>query len=142
MAKMRDINQTAAKWARVTPGRAQEYFHGVQNPRNSWAAATANAEPAYKAGVEAAISKGTFKRGVLAAGDQKWMDNTLAKGPTRFAEGVAIAEPAYAVGFAPYAAVIESTQLPPRFARGDPRNMQRVAILGAALNKRRVGSGK
>jgi hypothetical protein len=139
MPKMKDISQIADKWARVTPGRVGEYQSGVQSPRTSWAGATAAADGAYKAGVQSAIEKGSFKRGVQQAGDAKWQSATLDKGPARFAEGVSMSSPAFMEGFAPYAAVIESTQLPPRYARGDPRNVDRVKVLAAALNKRRNG---
>lgn len=139
MPKMKDVSAIAEKWARVTPGRVGEYQSGVQNPRTSWSGATANAEGSYKSGVEQAITQGRFKRGVMAAGDGKWMQNTLDKGPQRFSEGVAIAQPTFMEAFAPYASVIESTSLPPRFPRGDARNIKRVEAIANALNKRRNG---
>lgn len=139
MPAIKDTAAIAAKWARVTPGRVAEYAAGVQSPRTSWAAATANADGAWKEGTAAAAAKGTFKRGVVAAGDTKWTTNTLAKGPARFSEGVAMSEPAFAEGFAKYATVIQNTQLPPRYARGDKRNMDRAAVMAAALNKARTG---
>ena len=39
----------------------------------------------------------------------------------------------------PYLETIAATQLPPRFAKGDPRNVQRVAAIAAALRKRKTG---
>lgn len=139
MAKNVDTSAAAAKWARVTAGRTSEYTQGVANPSVSWAAATQAAAGAYKAGVEQAIAANRFQSGVKAAGDATWQQNTMDKGPARFAEGVALAEPSYESGFAPYAAVIDAVNLPPRFPRGDARNMARVAAIAIALNKKRVG---
>lgn len=140
MAKMKSAAESAAKWARVTAGRTSEYTQGVASPRVSWAAATQAAAASYKAGVEAAIAGNRFANGVRLAGDQSWQQNTMEKGPARFAEGVALAQPAYEIGFQPYAQVIESTNLPPRFPRGDARNMKRVEAIAMALNKRRISS--
>lgn len=140
MPAIKDTSAIAAKWARVTPGRVSEYTAGVQAPRTPWAQATANADGAWKDGTAAAAAKGSFKRGVMAAGDSKWQTNTLNKGPSRFAEGVSMSEPAFAEGFAKYAAVIANTQLPPRGPRGDPRNMERAKVMAMALNKARTGN--
>ena len=139
MANIKDVSAIAAKWARVTPGRVAEYQSGVQSPRTSWAQATSGADNAWKEGTAQAAAKGSFKRGVMAAGDNKWQTNTLNKGPARFSEGVAMSEPAFAEGFAKYAAVIQNTQLPPRYPRGDKRNLDRVQVLATALNKARTG---
>lgn len=129
----------AAKWASVTPQRTQEYTDGVTNPRTPWAAATAGAADAYKAGVTEAITRGAFAKGVNAAGDATYKTNTLAKGPQRFAEGVQIGQNKYAARIAPYLQVIENTQLPPRYSKGDIRNIKRVEVLAVALRKAKTG---
>jgi len=139
MAQIKDTAAIAEKWARVTPGRTSEYQQGVQQPRTSWSTAAANAEERYKTGVTEAAAQGRFGRGVKAAGDSAWQSAALAKGPARFAEGVAIAQPDFAAGFGPYADTIRSTQLPPRFARGDPRNIKRVEVVAMALRKKKTG---
>jgi len=45
----------------------------------------------------------------------------------------------YEKGFAPYRDEIEKTALPPRYPRRDPRNIQRVATIAAALGKKKTG---
>lgn len=139
MPRPLSASAAAAKWATVTPQRTQEYTDGVKNPRTPWAKATTDAAPAFKAGVTDALARGAFEKGVAMAGDQKYLNNTLAKGPQRFAEGVQIGQDTYATKMAPVLKTIETTQLPPRFAKGDPRNIQRVAVLAAALRKGRTG---
>ncbi len=135
MAEIRSIDQIAAKWARVTPGRTEDYRVGVENPRRDWAGATGAAESAYEAGVQLAISKKRFGKGVKAAGTPKWQKGAIEKGTTRWGPGVTIAEPDYSAGFAPYRDAIAHAVLPPRYARRDPRNLDRVKAIVDALVK-------
>lgn len=139
MAKIKSTADIAAKWARVTPQRSEDYSLGVQNPRTPWAAASKAAEERYKTGVQEAAAQGRYGKGITAVGDQGWQAKTLLKGPSRFAEGVAISGPDYQAGFEPFAQVIAATVLPPRFARGDPRNLERVKAITTALRKRKTG---
>lgn len=131
--------QVAAKFARVTPQRSEDYIEGVNNPRRSWEAATKGAEDNYKAGVTKAANEGRFGRGVSAAGDAKWQANTVAKGQTRWGEGVSIAQGDYERAMGPVLATIERTTLPPRYPKGDPRNIKRVEAMATALHKLKTG---
>jgi len=137
MADIKPLGQIADKWSRVTPQRTQDYEQGVQAPRRDWAQSTAQAEDRYKEGVQKAITRSAFSKGVNAAGTSKWQEKTLAKGPNRFAEGVAASGSDYQEGFAPYHQVIQSTTLPPRFPTGDDRNIQRTIKLNKALRAKK-----
>jgi len=140
MPASKDPATIAAKWARVTPGRAGEYEQGIKNPRTSWSTATGRAASNYNQAVTAAIAAKSFEKGVTKAGDAAWQSGALSKGPARFAEGVSIAEPDYQAAVAPYIAVINSTALPERFPRGDPRNIKRVEAIATALRKKKMGT--
>jgi len=133
MAEIKSVSAIADKWARVTPGRTEDYKLGVQNPKRDWADETAAAEGNWKAGVDKAQAAGLFGKGVKKAGTDKWQKKALAKGPGRFAEGVYIAQPDYEKGFAPYRDAIERVDLGPRFPRRDPRNLDRVKRVVDAL---------
>lgn len=133
MAFIRSIDQIAKKWASVTPQRSEDYRFGVENPRKDWATSTAAAEQAYEAGVNQAIAKKKFGKGVKAVGTQKWQQAATTKGTQRWGSGVALAEGDYSRGFAPYRDAIERVTLPPRFARRDPRNLERVKAIVNAL---------
>lgn len=139
MAATKSGASTAEKWARVTPMRSEDYKMGVMQPRTPWAAAATGAATRYQEGVQAGITRGGYQKGIAAAGDQKWQRKSAEKGPQRFAEGVALSTGDYQAGVQPYLDVIGSTQLPPRFAKGDPRNVERVRVLAAALRKRKTG---
>ena len=139
MAEIKSASAIAEKWARVTPGRAEDYKLGIQHPKRDWEEETAAAEGNWKAGVDAAQAKGLFGKGVKKAGTKKWQEKALKKGPGRFAEGVYIAKDDYEKGFAPYRDAIERCDLGPRFPRRDPRNLGRVKRIVDALIKEKVG---
>jgi len=138
MAEIKRLDAIREKWTRVTPGRVTDYTLGIKNPKRDWETEAVAAEDRYKAGVDAAAAKGMFGKGVKAAGSKKWEEMALKKGPGRFSEGVYIAGPAFEKGFAPMHAVIERTDLPPRFPKGDPRNYDRVRVIGMALHEEKV----
>lgn len=139
MAAVKQGAAVAAKWSRVSSQRTEDYQSGVASPRTPWAAATAAAEDRYKQGVQEAAGRGAFGKGVRAAGDARWSQKSQAKGPTRYAEGVQLSGPDYAAGVQPYLDTIAATQLPPRYPKGDPRNVERVRVLSQALRKRKTG---
>lgn len=140
MAEIKDVGRIAAKWARVAPQRTQDYSEGVQAPRRDWAAASGNAQETHTAAMQRAATNKSYSKGVRAAGTAKWAQRALAKGPNRYAEGVAIAEPDYRQGFGAFAETIARTTLPPRFPKGDPRNLERVKAIAAALHNKKMGA--
>ncbi len=140
MAAIRSIEKIAKKWATVTPGRSEDYRAGVESPRKDWETATAASEDSYNAGVTQAIAEKRFGKGVRAAGTERWQRGAIEKGTMRWGPGVAMAEAQYAAGFGPIRDAIERVTLPPRYARRDPRNLNRVkAIVDAVIeaSKRR-----
>ena len=134
MAFIRSIDQIGRKWADVTPGRTKEYESGVSNPRTPWMEATQNAETAYEEGVSNAITKKRFGKGVRDAGNQTWLEGAVKKGVARWGPGVRLAVDKYRDA-------IERTVLPPRYARRDPRNLERVRAIVDALVAAKEAAG-
>ncbi len=132
------VRAGAAKWVQRATGAARDYATGVQQPRVSWSQATAASESAYEAGVQDAIGRKAFSKGVTKAGDSTWLQGITTKGVQRYAPGVQAAQAKYEANFAPYRQVIEATNLPPRGRRGDPANLERVRVLDVALHNQRV----
>jgi len=133
MANVKPLDTIANKFATVTPGRAQQYAEGSQSPRRDWATATKAAEGNYDQGVTAAIGRKAFGKGVTRAGTAKQVQGAVTKGAVRFGPGVSAAGPAYAAGFGPYHQALQGVTLPPRRARRDPSNLQRVAVIAQTL---------
>lgn len=139
MANIKDSSAIAEKWARVTPQRTEDYEKGVKNPLKDWKASTLAAADAQAKGIQQAITEKRFEKGVSAAGTDKWQARAASKGVDRWGPGVQVARSDYEQGFAPYAQKIASTSLPPRFPKGDPRNLERVAAIAKALRSVKTG---
>jgi len=142
MPPVKSLNKISEKWARQAQSATPSYEDGVRNPRRDWGSATAEANDAYKKGIQQSIAQDRFLKGVKAAGTAKWQENTLAKGPGRWADGISKSTGAYETGFKPYRDVIERTQLPKRGAKGDPANINRVAVMAKALHDTKIGMNK
>jgi hypothetical protein len=115
-------------------------MEGIQSPRQDWAVATAAGEDNWKAGVQAAATAGRFSKGVRKAGSSVWAAGALGKGKDRYAPGVADAKEKYAAGVQPYLDAIGSITLPPRYPRGDSRNIARVTAITTALHNKKMSS--
>lgn len=126
------------RWAERAQVATGDFQAGVAQPRRDWAQATAAAAGAQAAGVQAAIQAKRFEKGVAKAGSAKWAAKTGGKGAQRYAQGVQDAVADYEQAVAPYQQVIASTTLPPRGAKGDPKNYERVRVMGEALRKAKV----
>lgn len=135
MARIKSLTDISKKFMEVTPARATQYAEGVEKMTVDWAQVTAAAEPNYEVGVQGAISKKMFSKGVKAAGTEKMKEGVRTKGSVRYGPGVAVAGPAYEKGYSPYHAAIAALTLPPRRARRDPANLQRVAAIATALGR-------
>lgn len=138
MPAIKSMANIVEKWMRVSAASEASYTEGIQNPRKDWAQEAAKAEANYKAAVVKAAGEGRFGIGVKAAGTSKWQENALAKGPARWSQGINLSADAYSTGFAPYRQVIESIKLPDRKPRGDPGNINRVAVMAAALHEAKI----
>jgi hypothetical protein len=133
MANIKPIGQSSSKWVSRAAVAGPDYLAGVSNPRIQWETATVAAEGNYKSAVVAAANSGKFGRGARRAGNAKWVMGATKKGPSRFAEGVAIAQPNWESGFRPYQTAIETLVLPARGPKGSPANLQRVAAVATTL---------
>jgi hypothetical protein len=140
MPAIRSISSVGSKWAARAGSAGQQYADGVKSPKRDWATNAGAAQANWEAGVQGAATRKSFSKGVSQAGTQKWQTKASSKGAQRFGPGVADAQPDYQKGFEPYANVISSTQLPPKFAKGDPRNVDRVRVMSQALRNAKVAS--
>ncbi|MQY78282.1 MAG: hypothetical protein GH151_03685 [Bacteroidetes bacterium] len=130
----------AEKWGRVTPERIIDYEEGVRNPLRDWETETKAAEPRYEDGVKAAIARKAFGKGVSRVGTAKQKSKTIEKGIPRWPEGVRGAEKDMAKGMENVVKTLEGITLPPRYATGDPRNIERVKVIQQALHKMKIGA--
>ena len=137
MAKVR--TGAGEKWARRAATATEDFITGVENPRTDWKQATMAAAKNQEAGVMESIKNKSFEKGVSNAGSEKWRNKTIEKGSQRYAAGVQDGQSDYDTAIAPYLSTIEATTLPPRFPKGDPRNLDRVKVITLALRKKKLG---
>lgn len=131
-----EVRNNPQKWATRSSAASGDYAAGARSPRRSWSASAAASEANYEAGVNEAIGRKAFGKGVQDAGDGKWQKGIEEKGRTRYQSGVAVAQGEYSAGFAPYEQVLRSTTLPPRGPKGS--NYGRVQAVGEALRSRKL----
>jgi len=140
---VRGIKQIGEKFARVVAQRGPDYQAGIENPRRDQATAAAAAEPLYEAGVTAGMAEKRFGKGVRKAGSAKWQRGAREKGVARWPAGVAAAQPDYEAGFEPFRSALERTELPPKRAKRDPANIQRVQkVVDTMIATAKAGGGR
>jgi len=139
--RVKAMSAITEKWQRVTAQRGADYQSGVENPRTDWKTAATAAEANYEQGVQAAIGKKRFGKGVAKAGTERWRNGAITKGVARWPTGVGVAGPDFEKGFGPYRNTLETTTLPPRRAKRDPANLTRVSAVVAAMIKTAEAAG-
>lgn len=137
--KVKDAATSARKFVTRAAAAATDYQTGVQAAGADWQAATSAAAENYNAGVQDAIGRGAFARGVAKTGGAKYATKAGTIGARRFPEGVREAGPDFEAGVTPYLQTIAAITLPPRRPKGDPANFARVQAIGEALRRRKLG---
>lgn len=135
---IKSVDVIAKKYASRGGTAGPDYSDGVNNTQTDWAQNTAQAADTYATGVQAAIGRGAFAKGVQAAGTDKWKRKAAGVGAQRFASGVQAAQPDYARGIAPFLDVLKSLSLPKRLPKGDPGNNARSLAVQQALRAKKV----
>jgi len=138
MPPVKDLKRSIEKWKRQSAAAVPEYEAGIKDPRTDWAQATIAAESNYESGVNAAIARKAFGKGVSRAGTDAWRIGALTKGKARWAQGIALSGNKYAEGFAPYRTVLEGLTLSPRGPKGSPENITRVSEVTEALHAEKL----
>ena len=135
---LRPLEQLADKFAKRAQAASPEYAAGVAAPKKDQAAEAIAAAPAYNQGVQEAIARDGFAKGVRKAGTAKWQERSKGIGAQRYPQGVAGAKADWMSGFAPYAGVLSAVSLPQKGARGAAGNLERVRAVADALHNKRV----
>lgn len=137
--QVKSADAAAKKWAARAGAAGGDYANGVQSTQKDWAGATSASAGAWATGVQTAAASGAFAKGVNAAGTNKWKAKASGVGAQRYPQGVAAAQPFYQSGIGPVLQTLSAITLPPRGPKGDPGNLQRVAVIDAALRKLKTG---
>jgi hypothetical protein len=127
----------AKKWTSRASAAGADYTAGIQNPRRPQAQTAAAAANSWAAGVQQAVTNGTYSKNVLASAD-KYLRNSVGKGSQRYPGGITAGSSDFQNGIGPYLDVLANLNLPPRAPKGDPSNIQRVAVIATALRAKKL----
>lgn len=134
---IKPIGKIVEKYKNRTAQAAGDYKEGIDFAPDQGAAAAA-AKDTWR---DAVTSAGVSDR--FAANAQKstakWKKNATTVGPRRYTEGTANATGEFQAGVSEALQVIQNTNLPPRFPKGDPRNLDRVRVINENLRKLKSG---
>lgn len=136
--RVRTAQQAAEAFSSGAAGGQKAYAEGVSAAGEAWKNGASEAADTYAQGVTQAIGDGRYKKGVERAGAARYVDKAKNVGAGRYVTGAQAAKGDYATGVAPFLAEIASTDLPARRPKGDPSNINRVAILAARLRAKKL----
>jgi len=123
--KVRNLQRAGIKLQETAAARSGDYVAGVLAD-TSWVTNTAAATQNYNAGVQLAVTKNLFSKGVTKAGQSGYQEGVARVGQSRYAQGVADSGETWAAAFAPYAAAIGAQNLPARGTKGSEANYSRM----------------
>lgn len=138
MPATKSLTETVEKWRSRSAAASADYATGINRSGVDWAGPTIAAAPAYASGVQDAIGRGAFEKGVAAATNARWKERASTLGAQRFAGGVSASTDRYSAGVGKFLEVIRGINLPPRGPRGSASNFQRVQLIGDALHQARI----
>jgi len=136
---MKSASQSAAKFVERAGAASGDYVEGARSTSKDQAAAAIAAAPNYAAGVQAAISRGAYAKGLQASGKAGWLKGVTEKGANRFAEGVASGASKYATNSGKYDTARGAANSLPRGPKGSEANFARAKTVGMALRAAKTG---
>lgn len=138
--KVKDPAASASKYTNNTANAVPAYKAGIQSPKQSQSAAAIAAAPVWQQAVSSQQAAAAFKSGLTKSGDAGWAAGALNKGADRYPVGTRLAAPKWQANVTPYLQTISSFNLPPKGIRGAAQNWQRSQALGLALHQQKVQS--
>lgn len=120
------VTEAARRLAESGTVAGRRYQDGVRGKGSDWQAGAAAGEDNFVAGIQRAISEGSFGKGVAEAGAQAYTEGVENKGVRNFPQGLASAGPKYMRKVQKFAGLWGSPLPTPRGAKRSGANLQRV----------------
>jgi len=137
--KMRPPETLGDRWKNRASAAAPDYQFGVSNPLNDWQANALAAKDAWRQGVTDAASRDAYGKGVAKTPTAFWQKRALELGVPRYPDGITKSVDVYLTNWKPYYDALTKIELPPRGARGDPKNLERVRVIVQTLRNVKTG---
>ncbi len=132
---MKTASQSAQKFVERASSASGDYVQGAETTTKDQAASAIAAASIYAQAVQAAITKGSFAKGLQKAGKQAWLNGVKTKGGERFASGVSASASKYAQNSAPFDSARSAASALPRGLKGSETNLARVKAVVTALRQ-------
>lgn len=130
---MKSASASAQKFVERASAASGDYVSGAEGTQKDQAALAVAAAPIYAQAVQAAITKGSYAKGLQKSGKGGWLAGVRAKGGERFAGGVSASAQKYAANSAPYDSARGAASALPRGLKGSETNFARVKAVVTAL---------
>lgn len=132
--KVKDPGTVATKWSTRAQGAVNDYKAGAQAPKQPQNAAALASAPLWQQAVTSAAALNAFQAGLRAAGDAGWLNGVMNKGAARYPGGITAGVAKFTANITPFLQAIAGLSLPAKGIRGSAQNIQRVAVIAAALH--------
>jgi hypothetical protein len=136
--KVKDPSASATKYTNNTANAVPAYKAGVQSPKRSQSQSAIDAVGNWQQAVSSQQARSAYTSGLTKSGDQGWVNGALNKGADRYPTGTRLAAPKWQTNVTPFLQAISSFNLPPKGIRGASQNWQRSQALGLALHQLKV----
>lgn len=133
--RMRPIGELAKKFGDRARAAAPDYKIGVEAAGADWEQNTVAGEQNYVDGVNAAIGRKAFGKGVRASGAAHYVKRASDLGSVRYGPGIQAGTDRWATNFLPFAQALASMTLPPPGPKRSPQNQARANFVAAELGK-------
>lgn len=137
--RIKDTGSLANKFATRAAAAQGDYKDGVAQAGQDWETNTTNSESNFEQGVQDAIGRKAFGKGVRAAGAAHYVKRAVDLGSTRYAPGVQAGKDRWAQNTQPYLQTLAGLNLPPKGPRRSPQNMARANMVATALGAQKTG---
>src|ERR1700732_863335 len=128
----KDLASSATKFAQSGQNASAAYTKGAGAAGQKWHDNTSASSATWAAGVQQAVTRGAYQKGVDSAGPSAYTAQIAAVGGTRFSDGISKAGPKWQAKFGKIAAMVSGKDLGPRGLKGSPANKQRAANMSDA----------
>lgn len=136
--KVKDTSAVAAKYVTRAGAATKDYADGVAGAGGDWEAGAKAGEQNFNQGVQDAITRGAYGKGVNGSAG-KYVANATKLGAQRYGPGVQNGASAYQSGVQPFLDKLKSLTLPPKGPRRSPQNQQRAQMVAMELGKLKTG---
>ncbi len=119
--RIKPASSSQQKYVNNTGNAGQSYQDGINNPRRDWLAATTAAEGTWATSVQAAITAGSFAKGITNDAMAKQKANAISLGVGRYPAGTKNAAASWAKFTQP---VLDAMAAVPDLPRGPKMSQQ------------------